>query len=228
MGSQQEPGPDEYRDAKRFFEKTYRTEGLTNLLAVVQKRLEGNGGDPVIQIQTPFGGGKTTHLIALYHNAKIWKAKTVIIVGTALSTDTTLWGSLEQQLTGKVTKCKGQTSPGREVLRELLDSHQPVLILMDEVPEYVTKAAGVKVGDSTLAAQTIAFMQELSECAGICDKVCLAVTLPASILEHYDEKAETLYQQLQKVSGRVEKIYTPVEEHEITKIIRRRTFLHHR
>ena len=67
-------------------------------------------------------------------------------------------------------------------------------------------------------------MQELSECAGICDKVCLAVTLPASILEHYDEKAETLYQQLQKVSGRVEKIYTPVEEHEITKIIRRRLF----
>lgn len=217
-------GPDEYRDAKRFFEKTYRTEGLSNLLAVVQKRLEGNGGDPVIQIQTPFGGGKTHTLIALYHNAKIWGVKTVVIVGTALSTDTTLWGSLEQQLTDKITKCKGQTAPGREVLRDLLDSNQPVLILMDEVLEYVTKAAGVKVGDSTLAAQSIAFMQELSECAGICDRVCLAVTLPSSILEHYDEKAETLYQQLQKVSGRVEKIYTPVEEHEITKIIRRRLF----
>ena len=77
-------GPDEYRDAKRFFDKTYRTEGLTNLLAVVQKRLEGNGGDPVIQIQTPFGGGKTHTLIALYHNAKIWDAKSVVIVGTAL------------------------------------------------------------------------------------------------------------------------------------------------
>jgi len=217
-------GPDEYRDAKRFFDKTYRTEGLLNLLAVVQKRLEGKGGDPVIQIQTPFGGGKTHTLIALYHSAKLWDANTVVIVGTALSTDTTLWGLLEQQLTGKITKCKGLTAPGREVLRDLLNPHQPVLILMDEVLEYVTKAAGVKVEDSTLAAQTIAFMQELSECAGICDKVCLAVTLPASILEHYDEKAETLFQQLQKVSGRVEKIYTPVQEHEITKIIRRRLF----
>ena len=35
---------------------------------------------------------------------------------------------------------------------------------------------------------------------------------------------EKLYQMLQKVAGRVEKIYTPVEENEISKIIRRRLF----
>ena len=59
--------PDEYRDPTRFFQKTYQTEGLSNLLAVVEKRLRGEGGDPVIQIQTPFGGGKTHALIAMYH-----------------------------------------------------------------------------------------------------------------------------------------------------------------
>ena len=104
-------GPDEYRDAKRFFEKTYRTEGLTNLLAVVQKRLEGNGGDPVIQIQTPFGGGKTHTLIALYHNAKIWNAKTVIIVGTARVPDTTLWGLLEHNSPVRLQNAKGRPLP---------------------------------------------------------------------------------------------------------------------
>ena len=96
--------------------------------------------------------------------------------------------------------------------------------MMDEVLEYVTKAAGVKVEESTLAAQTIAFMQELSEAAGTLEKMCMAITLPASIVEHYDQRAEELFQQLQKVSGRVEKIYTPVEEDEITKILRRRLF----
>ncbi|MBE9542396.1 MAG: DUF499 domain-containing protein, partial [Proteobacteria bacterium] len=35
---------------------------------------------------------------------------------------------------------------------------------------------------------------------------------------------EKLFQQLQKVAGRVEMIYTPVQENEITKIIRRRLF----
>ena len=33
--------PDEYRDPARFFQKTYQTEGLRNLLAVVEKRLSG-------------------------------------------------------------------------------------------------------------------------------------------------------------------------------------------
>ncbi len=64
-------------------------------------------------------------------------------------------------------------------------------------------------------------MQELTEAICTLEKVCLVVTLPASLIEHYDEGAEKLYQQLQKVSGRVEKIYTPVEENEISKIIRR-------
>ena len=220
----QQRGADEYKDADTFFRKTYLTEGLKNLLAVVEKRLRGSGGDPVIQIQTPFGGGKTHALIAMYHKAAEWGTKKVAIVGTALSTEETLWGTLEKCLTGKVTRFKGQISPGKEAIRDLLDKHQPVLILMDEVLEYVTKAAGVKIADSTLAAQTIAFMQELTETVSTLDKVCLTVTLPSSIIERYDEGAEKLYQQLQKVAGRVEKIYTPVQENEITKIIRRRLF----
>ncbi len=61
----QNRGPDEYRDSDTFFKKTYLTEGLRNLLSVVEKRLQGKGGDPVIQIQTPFGGGKTHALIAM-------------------------------------------------------------------------------------------------------------------------------------------------------------------
>jgi hypothetical protein len=214
----------EYKDAATFFKKTYLTQGLKNLLSVVEKRLTGAGGDPVIQIQTPFGGGKTHALIAMFHRAKEWGAKTVVIVGTAMSPEDTIWGTIEKQLTGNISQLSGNVSPGREKLRTLLKQHQPVLILMDEVLEYTTKAAGVQVRDTSLASQTIAFMQELTEVAGTLDRVCLVVTLPSSILEHYDEKAERLFQQLQKVAGRVERIYTPVQEQEITKVIRRRLF----
>ncbi|MBF0398065.1 MAG: DUF499 domain-containing protein, partial [Desulfobacterales bacterium] len=105
-----------------------------------------------------------------------------------------------------------------------LDKHAPVLILMDEVLEYAVKAAGERVGESTMAGQTIAFMQEITEAVVSLKQVCLLATLPASIIEHYDEGAERLFQQLQKVSGRIEKIYTPVEDSEITKVIRKRLF----
>lgn len=218
--------PDEYRDPNRFFQKTYLTQGLKNLLAVVEKRLRGEGGDPVIQVQTPFGGGKTHSLIALYHKAAEWKARRVVIVGTAMDPHETLWGLLAEQLTGSRNEFQEPVAPGREAVRALLSSYQPLLILMDEVLEYATKAAGVKVGASTLAAQTVAFIQELSEAVAHLDQVCLLVTLPASLLEHYDDNAERLYRRLQKVTGRMEKIYTPVQEHEISRVIRRRLFAH--
>jgi hypothetical protein len=220
-------GSAEYSQPELFFQKTYQTEGLTTLLDVVKSRLKGKGGDPVLQLQTPFGGGKTHALIAMYHKAAEWGAKRVVMVGTAMSAKDTLWGVLEEQLTGQRKQFADLTSPGRtEEFRELLAGQVPVLILLDELLEYVTKAAGVQVAESTLGAQTIAFMQELTELVSTLERVALVVALPSSLMEHFDARAEQLFQQLQRVSGRVEKIYTPVQEHEITQVIRRRLFSH--
>ena len=60
-------GSDEYVDPRRFFERTYLTVGLSNLLRLAVERVTGQGGQPVINCQTNFGGGKTHSLIALYH-----------------------------------------------------------------------------------------------------------------------------------------------------------------
>jgi hypothetical protein len=57
----------EYGDPKEFFRRTYLTEGLLDLLVTGVKRLTGQGGDPVVQLQTSFGGGKTHSMLALYH-----------------------------------------------------------------------------------------------------------------------------------------------------------------
>ena len=192
-------GSDEYKTADLFFQKTYQTEGLKTLLEVVKSRLQGKGGDPVLQIQTPFGGGKTHALIAMYHKAAEWGAKRVVMVGTAMSAKDTLWGLLEEQLTGKRENFAGLTSPGRtDEFRALLASQGPLLILFDELLEYITKAAGVPVAESTLASQTIAFMQELTELVSTMEKVVLVVTLPSSLMEHFDARSEQLFQQLQR------------------------------
>lgn len=59
----------EYQDAEKFFARTFITEGMKLLLISVAQRLAGQGGDPVIQLQTSFGGGKTHTMLAVYHLA---------------------------------------------------------------------------------------------------------------------------------------------------------------
>ena len=60
----------EYQNPALFYQRTFITEGMRLLLDSVIKRLAGRGGDPVIQLQTAFGGGKTHTLLAVYHLAK--------------------------------------------------------------------------------------------------------------------------------------------------------------
>jgi predicted AAA+ superfamily ATPase len=61
---------DEYQHPLLFYQRTFITEGMRLLLDSVLKRLTGQGGDPVIQLQTAFGGGKTHTMLAVYHLAK--------------------------------------------------------------------------------------------------------------------------------------------------------------
>jgi uncharacterized protein len=60
-------GSDEYRDPAEFYRRTFLTEGLRRLLGNAIRRLSGGGGDPVVELQTNFGGGKTHSMLALYH-----------------------------------------------------------------------------------------------------------------------------------------------------------------
>jgi predicted AAA+ superfamily ATPase len=60
----------DYATARDFFGITFLTEGLKRVLVSALQRLSGQGGDPVIGLQTVFGGGKTHTLLALYHLAR--------------------------------------------------------------------------------------------------------------------------------------------------------------
>ena len=96
----------EYQDPVEFFARTYVTSGMRKLLVEALKRVTGQGGEPVIQLKTAFGGGKTHSMLALYHllggkvqaddlpNAKetlieagvttLPRAHVAVLVGTAL------------------------------------------------------------------------------------------------------------------------------------------------
>ena len=99
-------GTDEYRDPVEFFRRTFLTDGLQHLLSGALRRLSGREGDPVVELQTNFGGGKTHSMLALYHLFgetpaadlpglepilkasevdKVPVARRAVLVGTALS-----------------------------------------------------------------------------------------------------------------------------------------------
>lgn len=58
----------EYRDPVEFFRRTYLTAGLRELVVSSLRRWrKETGGNPVVELQTTFGGGKTHSMLALYH-----------------------------------------------------------------------------------------------------------------------------------------------------------------
>lgn len=241
--------PEEYRDPRLFFAKTYLTAGLKNLARNVLERLTGGRGDPVIQLQTPFGGGKTHALISLYHLVKSFSevnhleqvkelsagitgfsgVRVAAFVGTAADPvkGRTPWGEIAHQLDCYEIVAdhdEKRVSPGKDRIKEILARSGPALILIDELLEYIIKANRVEKVEKITQGKTLAFLQELSETVAASQNSVLVLTLPASILEHYDEEAERAFSLLQKVSGRVESIYVPVEGVEIYEVVRKRLF----
>lgn len=59
-----------YATPSAFYGITFLTEGLRRVLTSAAQRLAGAGGDPVIGLQTNFGGGKTHTMLAIYHLVK--------------------------------------------------------------------------------------------------------------------------------------------------------------
>ncbi|MGQ9554502.1 MAG: ATP-binding protein [Anaerolineae bacterium] len=234
-------GPLEYRDAATFLRQTYPTQGLVNLLAAVVGRLAGTGrGEPVIQVQTPFGGGKTHALVALYHLLQnpndlseadvvrevlqrsgaraLPETRVVSFDGTVADPlGRTPWGELAFQL-GRYEVLqehdRQRRTPGKELLHSLLEGG-PTLILMDEIAEYAVKARDFQ-------DQVMAFFQELTETVKVAPNCALVVTLPSSA--PYGEEGERALDQLQRIFGRLEAIYAPVEGAEVFEVIRRRLF----
>lgn len=260
--------PEDYQDPLRFFAGTYLTEGLTILIGEVVRELAGIGqGNRVIQIDTPFGGGKTHTLLTLYHLIKNrqnvqrhpeieWLLKQIRVehipeatVATIFATDLstvepvrtpegltlhTVWGQIAYQLGGvegyEVVRRsdEAQAAPGSDALRRLL-ARGPALILMDELVNYIVAAAAIRVGETTLKDQTIAFLQQFTQAVAQTPRSVLLLTIPSSQTELYGQAAKDLQQQffnaasqVAEVVGRVQTVRTPVQGDDIYEVLRRR------
>src|SRR5690606_28334715 len=254
--------PEEYQDAEKFFARTYITEGMRLLLMSVAQRLAGQGGDPVIQLQTAFGGGKTHTMLAVYHLAthkagtaslrdvppildaagitELPRARIAVLDGIQQSpshptvhgdiTVNTLWGEMAWQLLGDegyalvADSDADGTSPGKEVLKELLTRAAPCVILIDELVAYVRQLELGKQYKGGTFDSTISFIQALTEALKAVPKAILLASLPESEREVGGTMGQRALQPWEKYFARVESVWKPVGASEAFEIVRRRLF----
>ena len=252
----------EYQDAAAFFERTFITEGMRLLLTQVAHRLAGQGGEPVIQLQTGFGGGKTHTLLAVYHLASRTCALSDLAGVTALVDQTglmdlpgagvgvldgtahapgqpwkrgkqaikTLWGELAWQLGKsdafalvKDADASG-TSPGKDVLRELLSRYAPCVVLMDELVVYVRQFADGQVLSGGTYGSNLSFIQALTEAAKLVPNAVVLASLPDSDTQAGGSRGVAALRALEAIFARVQALWKPVATEEAFEIVRRRLF----
>lgn len=142
----------------------------------------------------------------------------------------TIWGELAWQLGGQAAydilrKNDEQLIAPAGLFKKVLEQCQPALILVDELADYCVKASARKAGNSSLADQTISFMQELTEAVAGANHCVAVVTLPASPQEVGNTpEAQAILNSLQKRVSRVGADTQPVADEEIYEVIRRRLF----
>ena len=145
----------------------------------------------------------------------------------------TPWGEIAWQLARQTghdalfetirAQDEAQVRPSKETIRRCLPADQPVLILMDEVMNFMTAARAVSVGASTLASQFYEFVHNLTDEADARDGLCVVVSLPKSE-EEMSAEDEGDYRRLAKVTTRVAEPYPLARDLEIPEIVRRRLF----
>ncbi|MGH9328291.1 MAG: helicase-related protein, partial [Terriglobia bacterium] len=136
----------------------------------------------------------------------------------------TPWGEIAFQIGGASALSilaeheKQMVAPGGDVIRAFLPKERPVLILMDELMNFVSRSR-----KSGMASQLYSFLHNLSEEARGRDNMVLAVSVPASELEmSADDQSD--YERFKKLLDRVGKAVIMSAESETSEIIRRRLF----
>lgn len=252
----------EYQDAVAFFDRTFITEGMALLLTQVAQRLAGRGGEPVVQLQTAFGGGKTHTMLAVYHLATrksplselagvpplvdkaglmdVPQARVAVLDGTAHSPGQpwkrgeqsikTLWGELAWQLGGAegfglVAEADATgTSPGKDVLRELLERYAPCVVLIDELVAYIRQFPESQAISGGSYDSNLSFVQALTEAAKLVPRAIVLASLPESEVEAGSHRGMSALRALEKTFGRVQALWKPVATEEAFEIVRRRLF----
>src|SRR5919198_5746104 len=233
-------------DGTEFFEKTYITQGMQDLISEGMARLAGASTHSIFHLQQAMGGGKTHLLVGFGLLAKHPALRQQYCAGIPYAQDFEVadiaafngrnnpdhffWGEIANQL-GKGEQFKtfwtsGPKAPDEKDWLKLFDGCRPILILLDEMPPYFHYLDTQKVGNGTVADIATRAFSNLITAAGKKRNVCVVIS---DLAASYDTGTRLINRALEDARselGRQERHITPVDlaANEIYDILRKRLF----
>ena len=241
--------PEDYREPKKFFERTCFTRALVEHAGMVLRRLSGATANtaPVMTLITQFGGGKTHTLAALYHlvtNAEkaveysgvkdlisqagiknVPAARVAVFVGNAWDPQEgreTPWIDVARQLAGnKGIKELGGTAKTTPPGTEALS--RVFIAAGQPVLLLFDEVLNFLNRHRSMADQFHAFIQNLTVATTGTNHGAAVISLPRSQVEMTDWDMQW-QDRITKVVRRVAKDLIANDEAEISAVVRRRLF----
>ena len=245
-----------YQDPVRFLANTYLTSQMQGILKDTLNRLEHSLGMPCIIIDTGFGGGKTHTLMLLYHILSNPQIGFDYIKGYNLDRDleverisnvqvvaidcrdikkATLWGEIADKL-GQYGAVQEYDEPPKaisdlDVIKGFFG--KPTLLMIDELPHYLSETLAEKIGDTTKSKLTEAFLYKLISAVSSSKNSVLVLTLTENqqlYKDRVDDIKSTLTDyvidgaigDLRETLSRQTSIRNPVQKEEIYSVVRHR------
>ena len=218
-------------DGAQFFEKTYITQGMQDLISEGMARLAGVSTQGIFHLKQAMGGGKTHLLVGFGLLAKHPELRQQYCAGLPYAQafevadiaafngrnnpDHFFWGEIANQL-GKGEQFKtfwtsGPKAPDEKDWLKLFDGSTPILILLDEMPPYFHYLDTQKVGNGTVADIATRAFANLITAAGKKSNVCVVVS---DLAASYDTGTRLINRALEDARaelGRQERNITPVD-----------------
>ena len=214
---------------ERFFKETFITDNMETVFDTAMNKFRNRSGNSIIKLTQAMGGGKTHNMIALGLLAKYphirkeilngkysdveGDIRTIAITGRESDMEYGTWGEIAKQLGKKEQFSEYYSplqSPGQTAWVKLLESSTPTLILLDELPPYLSNAKTRPYGKGTLLdieKNAIANLlnainrKELSN-------VCLVIS---DLEATYEEESELIHEVFTDLEGEINRFSINLE-----------------
>ncbi len=233
-------------DGKKFFERTYLTEGMNRLIRETTGRLAGKSNNAIFHLKQAMGGGKTHLMLGIGLLAtdpdlrkticpdvpfinNFDKARVATFNGRN-HPDAFFWGEIAGQI-GKGDLFRefwsnGPTAPDERAWLKLFEGDDPILILLDELPPYFHYYNAKPSGNGSIADIVTDAFSNMLTAASKKSKVCLVISDLSAAYDNGSDLIDRALGNARQELGRQEYSITPVDltGNEVYEILRKNLF----